>query len=166
MGASEFSRHITLALCGDVMIGRGIDQILPHPAGPRLHEPYVASALRYVELAERAHGAIPRPVGFAYVWGEALAELARIRPDRRVLNLETSVTRRGMPYPKGINYRMSPENAPCLTAAGVDCCVLANNHVLDWGEIGLEDTLTTLHRVGLATAGASCGLFVAAYVVK
>jgi poly-gamma-glutamate capsule biosynthesis protein CapA/YwtB (metallophosphatase superfamily) len=154
MEPTESSGRITLFLCGDVMTGRGIDQILPHPADPRLQEPYVASALRYVELAERAHGPIPRPVDVAYVWGEALGELDRVHPDLRIVNLETSVTRGGVPYPKGINYRMSPENVGCLTAAGIDCCVLANNHVLDWGEAGLEDTLTTLRRAGLATAGA------------
>jgi hypothetical protein len=39
---------------------------------------------------------------------------------------------------------MSPENAGCLAAAGVDCCVLGNNHMLDWGRAGLCDTLATL----------------------
>ena len=34
---------ITLFLCGDVMTGRGIDQILPHPSNPKLYEPYVRS---------------------------------------------------------------------------------------------------------------------------
>src|ERR1700731_196542 len=34
--------------------------------------------------------------------------------------------------PKGINYRMSPENAVCLVSADTDCCVLANNHIVDW----------------------------------
>ena len=43
---------ITLFLCGDVMLGRGIDQILPHPSSPVLHEPYVRDARRYLELAE------------------------------------------------------------------------------------------------------------------
>jgi poly-gamma-glutamate synthesis protein (capsule biosynthesis protein) len=44
---------------------------------------------------------------------------------------------------KGINYRMSPENAECLAAAGIDCCVLANNHVLDWGRSGLKERWQT-----------------------
>jgi poly-gamma-glutamate capsule biosynthesis protein CapA/YwtB (metallophosphatase superfamily) len=26
---------VTLFLCGDVMLGRGVDQILPHPGDPR-----------------------------------------------------------------------------------------------------------------------------------
>lgn len=83
-----------LFLCGDVMTGRGIDQILRAP--------------------------------------------------RDVPGLR----------PKGIHYRMSPPNAACLAAARVDCCVLANNHVLDWGRQGLEDTLDTMEALGIAAAGA------------
>jgi poly-gamma-glutamate capsule biosynthesis protein CapA/YwtB (metallophosphatase superfamily) len=45
-----------LFLCGDVMTGRGIDQILPVPGDPRLHERYVKSAIDYVQLAERVSG--------------------------------------------------------------------------------------------------------------
>lgn len=145
----------TLFLCGDVMLGRGIDQILPSPGDPRLYEPYVRDALDYVALAERASGPIARPVDFGYVWGDALGELARRRPTLRIVNLETAVTARGTPWPrKGIHYRVHPGNARCLQAAGIDCCVLANNHVLDWGYPGLEDSLTTLHGLGIATAGA------------
>ena len=146
--------HPRLFLCGDVMTGRGIDQILEAPCDPALDEPYVRSALDYVELAERASGPIPRAADPAYVWGEALAELERVKPDARIVNLETAVTRSEERVPKGINYRMSPENASCLTAAHIDCCVLANNHVLDWGAKGLEETLDTLHGAGIRTAGA------------
>jgi len=146
---------ITLFLCGDVMTGRGIDQILPHPGDPTLHEGYATSALDYVRLAEQANGPIPRPAAFDYVWGDALAEWARIRPDVRIVNLETAVTARGdWQRGKGIHYRMHPANLPCLTAAGIDCCVLANNHVLDWGYAGLAETLETLPRAGIHLAGA------------
>jgi poly-gamma-glutamate synthesis protein (capsule biosynthesis protein) len=55
---------------------------------------------------------------------------------------------------KGIHYRMHPDNLPCLSAARIDCCVLANNHVLDWGHAGLSETLATLHAAGVRTAGA------------
>jgi poly-gamma-glutamate capsule biosynthesis protein CapA/YwtB (metallophosphatase superfamily) len=145
---------VRLFLCGDVMIGRGVDQILPHPCDPRLQESYVASAEVYVRLAEQANGPIPRPLPLSYVWGDALEELARMRADLRIINLETSVTRDGQFFPKGINYRVSPENAACLKAAGVDCCALANNHVLDFGRAGLLDTLDHLARLGVKTAGA------------
>ncbi len=136
---------ITIFLCGDVMTGRGIDQVLPHPSKPVLYEPYVKDAVDYVHLAERANGPIPKPVSHSYIWGDALDVLERMAPDLRIINLETSITTsedywRG----KGINYRMHPQNAPCITAAKTDLCVLANNHVLDWGFAGLIETLETL----------------------
>jgi len=145
---------IRLFLCGDVMIGRGIDQVLAHPGDPALHEGYVHSAIDYVHLAEAANGPIPRHVDPSYVWGAALDEWSRARPDGRVINLETSLTRSDDYIPKGINYRASPDNAECLAAAAIDCCVLANNHVLDWGRAGLSDTLATLAHLGIKTAGA------------
>ena len=147
-------RRMRLFLCGDVMIGRGIDQVLAHPCDPPLHEGFVRSAVEYVRLAEEANGPIPRRVGTSYVWGVALDELLRARPDVRLINLETSITRSNDFAPKGINYRVSPENAACLTAAAIDCCALANNHVLDWGRAGLLETLDTLARLRIKTAGA------------
>lgn len=145
---------IKLFLCGDVMTGRGIDQILPHPCDPEIHEPYMRNALGYVELAEQASGRIPRGVGPSYMWGDALAELDRLKPDLRIINLETAVTRSDEWLEKGINYRMHPENVSCLTAAKIDACALANNHVLDWGGEGLIETVETLRGAGIATAGA------------
>jgi poly-gamma-glutamate synthesis protein (capsule biosynthesis protein) len=152
-------RPLTLFLCGDVMTGRGIDQILPHPSDPRIHEAYVRDARAYVQMAEAAHGPVPHPVPPPYIWGDALEALARTAPDARIINLETSVTRRDDHWPgKGIHYRMHPDNVACLTAAGIDVCVLANNHVLDFGYAGLEETLDALARAGLATAGAGRSL--------
>ncbi len=149
----------TLFLAGDVMTGRGIDQVLPYSVNSRLHEPWVKDARRYVDLAEAAHGEIPAPVGYDYPWGDALPEiepeLERTAPAARIVNLETAVTTSDAHWPgKGIHYRMHPANAAVLTAAGIDCCVLANNHVLDWGRPGLEETLDTLRGAGLRTAGA------------
>lgn len=147
-------RTVRLFLSGDVMLGRGIDQVLANPCSPVLHEGYVQSAIDYVHLAEAANGPIPRQVAPAYVWGAALDELDRTRPNARIINLETSITRSDDYVPKGINYRMSPENADSLVAAAIDCCVLANNHVLDWGRAGLIDTLATLERLHIKAAGA------------
>ncbi|HUI99963.1 MAG TPA: CapA family protein [Usitatibacter sp.] len=144
-----------LFLAGDVMTGRGIDQVLPQPADARLYESYVKSARDYVALAERASGPIPAPVGFEYVWGDALQVLERMRPAVRIVNLETAITAGGEPRPdKGIHYRMHPANAGVLAAARLDCCAVANNHVLDWGVDGLADTLAALREARIAAAGA------------
>jgi len=146
---------IRLFLCGDVMTGRGIDQVLPHPGNPVLYESYVQDARDYVRLAEPANGPIARPVDYAYPWGDALEELERSAVDARIINLETSITSSEDAWPgKGIHYRMHPDNIGCLTAARIDCCCLANNHVLDWGRAGLAETLRTLERAGVAHPGA------------
>jgi poly-gamma-glutamate capsule biosynthesis protein CapA/YwtB (metallophosphatase superfamily) len=146
---------ISLFLCGDVMTGRGIDQVLPHPGNPVLRESYVRDARQYVELAEVANGPIPRPADFDYIWGDVLEELERAGTDVRVINLETSITESEDYWPdKEVLYRMHPRNIGCITAARIDCCCLANNHVLDWGYRGLHETLGTLDRAGVARAGA------------
>ena len=146
---------ITLFMVGDVMTGRGIDQALPHPSAPRIYEPYMKSAIGYVELAEAANGPIPKPVDFSYIWGDALEALERLAPDVRIINLETAVTATEDYWKgKGINYRMHPDNINCITAAKIDCCVLANNHILDWGYTGLTETLETIKKVNMKGAGA------------
>ena len=146
---------VRIFLSGDVMTGRGIDQILATPGDPALYETWAKSAIRYVDIAERSHGAIPRGVDPEYVWGDALAVLDRAEVVARIINLETAVTDCGEPWPaKGIHYRMHPGNLDVLNAANVDCCVLANNHVLDWSYAGLSQTLDSLHDAGIATTGA------------
>jgi poly-gamma-glutamate synthesis protein (capsule biosynthesis protein) len=146
---------VTLMLAGDVMTGRGIDQLMQHPSEPWLFEDRVRDARDYVRLAERVNGPIAAPVAADYVWGDALAEIERAAPQLRIVNLETAVTTSGDAWPgKGIHYRMHPGNVGCLSAARIDCCVLANNHVLDWDRSGLRETLQALRESGLATAGA------------
>lgn len=137
------------------MTGRGIDQILPQPVDPALHEPWVRDARDYVRLAEAAHGAVPRGAALTYPWGQALAEIEARAPRWRIVNLETAVTARGTPWPgKGIHYRMAPAHVGLLQAARIDACVLANNHVLDWSPDGLADTLLALRGAGIAAVGA------------
>ena len=137
------------------MTGRGIDQTLPHSLDPVLYEPYVRDAREYVQLAEKAHGPIPRPLNFDYIWGDALEELDRVRVDLRIVNLEIAITSAETPWPdKGIHYRMHPHNVGCLSAARIDACALANNHVLDWGYDGLSETVQALDAAGIAHSGA------------
>ena len=146
---------MTLFLCGDVMLGRGVDQILPDPCDPELREGYVSDARSYVRLAERVNGPIPQPVSFCWPWGDALDVLDHLAPDARVINLETSVTRSADFMPgKAVHYRMSPGNMPSLAAVRPDACALANNHVLDLGRSGLRETLDTLAGAGLRAVGA------------
>ncbi|HEY0697971.1 MAG TPA: CapA family protein [Micromonospora sp.] len=146
---------VRLFLAGDVMTGRGVDQILPHPGAAELREPSVTDARTYVGLAEAVNGPIPRPVGFDWPWGDVPRLLDGFAPDVRLVNLETSVTSGGAhAEDKAVHYRMHPENLACLAAIRPDACALANNHVLDFGVPGLVETLDRLDAAGLRPVGA------------
>ena len=146
---------LALFLCGDVMLGRGVDQILPHPGNPVLYERTVRDARTYVDLAARVNGRIQHPVHWSWPWGDALPLLTAADCDARIINLETSITTSD-DYAKGkaVHYRMNPANVAALAAVQPDVCVLANNHVLDFGRSGLLETLEALAASGLRAAGA------------
>ena len=73
----EVGTVTTIFLCGDVMTGRGIDQILPHPGDPALRESVVTDARTYVTLAERVNGEIPRPVPYTLAVGRRVVGARR-----------------------------------------------------------------------------------------
>ncbi|MEJ2614259.1 MAG: CapA family protein [Ignavibacteriaceae bacterium] len=153
------SNFISLFLCGDVMTGRGIDQILPCAGDPTLHESNIKSAEGYLKLAENLNGKIPKTEDYSYIWGDAIEVLKKEAPDVRIINLETSVTKcNDFMEGKLIHYRMHPGNIFCLSAAKIDICTIANNHILDWGYGGLIETLETLKTANIKFAGAGCNL--------
>ncbi|MGZ4510726.1 MAG: CapA family protein [Mycobacterium sp.] len=152
---SRNAKAVTVLLGGDVMLGRGVDQILPHPGDPELRESYLRDSLAYVRLAEHAHGPIARPVDWQWPWGEVLPLLDEAAPDVRVINLETTITAGGdFADGKAVCYRMHPDNLPALTALRPDVCSLANNHILDFGYRGLVDTMAALTGAGIQGVGA------------
>jgi len=74
--------------------------------------------------------------------------------DYVVLNLEAPLTDRGEPISKtGPNLRMNPGFAKVLKESGVDCVCLANNHIRDFGDVGLEDTIKHCQEAGLDIVG-------------
>ena len=117
--------HARIGLTGDVMLGRLVDE------------------------QQRQ-----RPV--SAVWGDLLDRLRAL--DGLFVNLECCLSTRGRPWRRTrrpFHFRADPGWAvPALERAGVDCCALANNHVLDYEEEALRDTLDNLDEVGIAHAGA------------
>lgn len=90
-------------------------------------------------------------VHFEGFLGQALADepLTMLDPvaemmadaDLAIINLETAITERGSPSAKQFNFRAPPSAFDALRAAGVDVVSMANNHGLDFGQEGLEDSL-------------------------
>lgn len=75
------------------------------------------------------------------------------QPDLTVANLETPITERGEPQDKQWVYRTSPDALPAIVDAGFDVVNIANNHILDYGEIGFLDTLDELSKADLPYVG-------------
>ena len=72
-----------------------------------------------------------------------------------IVNLEAPLTERGRPILKtGKNFKLSPEYAKIIKKAGVDCVCLANNHIRDYGDEGVLDTIRYCNEAGLDVVGA------------
>ncbi|MBI5889918.1 MAG: CapA family protein [Nitrosomonadales bacterium] len=115
---------LTLAFTGDVMLGR-----------------YVNEQLKHITPVE--------------MWDDLLPHLAQA--DLRIVNLECALTHhpgRWTRTEKLFHFRADPDAVRVLQTAEIDACVLANNHILDYEEQGLLDTLHALSAAGIRYAGA------------
>lgn len=73
--------------------------------------------------------------------------------DLAMVNLESAITERGREEPKQFHFRAPPVALDALTAAGIDVASLANNHAVDYGPVGLEDTLAAARSGRLPVVG-------------
>lgn len=74
--------------------------------------------------------------------------------DISMVNFENPLTTRGEKSEKKFNFRARPDYVKVLLAGGVDIVTLANNHIYDYGQIGLEDTIEYLKKAGIKYVGA------------
>lgn len=91
--------------------------------------------------------------GLDWCLGETLLNHMR-NADVMCLNSEFSFTERGTRIEKNFNFRATPSRISVLQDMGTDIAILANNHVFDYGEVGLLDTLETFENAGLPYVGA------------
>lgn len=120
-----------IALTGDVMLGRLVDQ-------------YVIRN---------------QSIGPDKIWSDVLPLM--LKADRRLINLECVISDRGrewQPDSKAFHFRAHPRAIDFLRAAKIDCVTLANNHVLDYGTDALIECLALLDRAGIKRAGAGASL--------
>ena len=94
---------------------------------------------------------------------EGIDPFANIQPDLAsadiaIVNLEMAITERGEPYNKEFVFRAPGSAALTLAGAGIDVVSLANNHVLDFGPVGLADTIAVLDEVDILRPGAGSNL--------
>ncbi|HEX6290259.1 MAG TPA: CapA family protein [Herpetosiphonaceae bacterium] len=125
------AQWVRIALTGDVMLGRLVDQhVIQQPRLPP-----------------------------AYVWGDLLPLLAEA--DLCLINLECVISTRGRrwrPATKPFHFRAHPRAIDVLHAADIDGVTVANNHVLDYGPEALLDCLDLLDQARIRHAGAGHSL--------
>jgi poly-gamma-glutamate synthesis protein (capsule biosynthesis protein) len=124
MSVGEGTAEITLTFAGDCTLGG-------EHAGRRRFNGYIAKN------------------GFAYPFSALKALFSG--DDLSMVNLEgvLSDSRDGK-VAKQYNFIGSPEYAAILTQGSVECVTLANNHALDYGDVGKQDTIAALTQQGVA----------------
>ena len=88
--------------------------------------------------------------------------IARITPwspfisaDISICNLESPLTDEGeAPPTKPYVFRGRPENVVGLTYSGIDVVSLGNNHIVDYGEVGMLQTQQLCDDAGIPHFGA------------
>jgi poly-gamma-glutamate synthesis protein (capsule biosynthesis protein) len=101
-----------------------------------------------VHFAGRTAGLLSKPTT---AFGPIAAVLEST--DLTMLNLETAITERGTEQPKQFHFRAPVTAFDAVRAAGVDVVTMANNHVLDYGQVGLADTLDGGLRANFPVVG-------------
>jgi len=115
---------LTLALIGDVMLGRGVGAALKNMHPKDLWGDVLPHLLQADLRIANLECALTR---HAQPWTRSW---------------------------KRFHFRADPGAVRCLQAARIDACSLANNHTLDFEARGLSDTLHTLDAAGIRHAGA------------
>jgi len=90
--------------------------------------------------------------GYAYTWGNLLPELKKT--DINIVNLENTFTTSEQKVPKVFNFKATPDKVETLKIANIDIVSLANNHSLDFGVEGLQETIQTLNKANILHTGA------------
>jgi poly-gamma-glutamate synthesis protein (capsule biosynthesis protein) len=90
--------------------------------------------------------------GYAYPWGNLLPALKAT--DINIINLETTFTYSSRKVFKVFNFKASPDKVETLSLAKIAITNLANNHILDFSEEGLAETITTLNAARIKHVGA------------
>lgn len=90
--------------------------------------------------------------GYRYPWGNVLPLLQE--HDFTLINLETTLTNSDAIIPKVFNFKATPDKVKSLQEAKIHAVTLANNHILDFSEKGLIETIETLKKAGIHAIGA------------
>ncbi|HZW60604.1 MAG TPA: CapA family protein [Candidatus Babeliales bacterium] len=124
------SPTVTIGFAGDVMLGRSVSDILMR---------------------------LPTTIRYRYPWGSVLPLLQA--NDLNIINLETTLTTSTHIEPKTFNFKADPDLVKALHEAHIDVVNIANNHILDFSNEGLFETIKVLDAAGIQHVGAGKDIY-------
>ena len=126
---------------------------------PALSQEIVINAVGDIMLAGAGNATFQR-LGCDYPFAATAIELHK--GDIAVGNLETPIAWSGTEFMfKKFRFRADPKCGPALKRAGFSVLTLANNHIMDFGEPALLETLHNLDSNGILSTGAGQNLLAA-----
>ena len=94
--------------------------------------------------------------GYPYPWGDLLSSIKW--PDLTVINLVSILSDQQRAAAKLFVFKADPDRVLSLKEAGIDVCVLANSHILDYDVRGMTQTIKVLGDAGVRPVGAGQNL--------
>lgn len=92
-------------------------------------------------------------VGSNYDYPFAKVKSFLSKDDMTLVNLEGVLTNYNVPVSKQFNFRSSPEKVDILVRGSVEAVNLANNHTMDYGQTGYDDTIAALKSKNILYSG-------------
>lgn len=134
-----------------VIFGKDVSAASSESQGKFKHKPITVTVTGDI-LLDKSVGERIKKYGVDYPF-KSVGPLLK-KSDLTAGNLETSVTVRGKAQPKQFTFRSKPATLKGVYNAGFDMVSLANNHTLDYGQVGLTDTMTNLKKYKIGYSGA------------
>lgn len=131
--------ELLISFVGDIMLGRDYNR-----------ENTFSDKLEFMEAKNFSSDSLKT------VYGTTLDMLEK--SDLVVGNLETAVTNHDVKDKKVFNYRVNPKYVDALKLNENTYLNIANNHILDYMETGMTDTIDSLKAAGIKFSGAGKNL--------
>jgi len=152
----------SLSLLCAIVVGRQF--ILMEPPVPQVimgpSRPYDSTvSVEFLGDTMLGDAAVPSLRRHGYLW--PFQKVRHLIDGEIVLaNLEGPITTQTLPFNplKDYSYTVDPAAAPALSALGIDAVSLGNNHAMDSGPLGEQDTQRFLDAAGIKSFGAGATL--------
>ncbi|MBD3237379.1 MAG: T9SS type A sorting domain-containing protein [Candidatus Eisenbacteria bacterium] len=152
---ADYQFTVSLDVADDTgLFGRDTCQVTVEPSGEGAVHSINFTGDVFMGRRYDQEGGLIDTYGVEYLWEPTRGILGEAA-DVTMVNAECPFTERGEEHPtKAVVFRTRPQNVDGLTYAGVDIASTGNNHIIDYGLVGLEDTHAVFDSAGIVHGGS------------